>query len=203
MPHRKLLSLVLLCAFVALGLLPTSSVALRLPSAPDCPIFPKDNPWNQRVTGLPVHRRSGAILRSIGLEEGLHPDFGSGQWEGAPIGIPFTSVPGDQERVPVTFEYNDESDQGPYPIPSDAQVEGGRNSDGDRHVIIIDRAECRLYEVFAAYPMNAVRAGTPDRAPPGISGRTDCGPSTGPLPMRRVCRSSPASRATMKYAAAG
>lgn len=104
------------------------------------------------MTGLPVHRRSGAILRSIGLNDGLHPDFGSGQWDGAPIGIPFTTVPGDQERVPVTFEYDGESDRGPYPIPSDAQVEGGRSSDGDRHVIVIDRAECRLYEVFAAYP---------------------------------------------------
>ena len=152
MPRRKLLSLMLLCTFIAL--LPTSAPALRLPAAPDCPIFPKDNPWNQRVTGLPVHHRSGAILRSIGLDEGLHPDFGSGQWEGAPIGIPFTTVPGDQERVPVSFEYEDESDREPYPIPPDAPVEGGRNSDGDRHVIVIDRAECRLYEVFAAYPMN-------------------------------------------------
>ena len=142
----------LLCTFVAL--LPTSAPALRLPAAPDCPIFPKDSPWNQRVTGLPVHRRSGAILRSIGLDEGLHPDFGSGQWEGAPIGIPFITVPGDQERVPVAFEYDDESDREPYPIPPDVPVEGGRNSDGDRHVIVIDRAECRLYELFAAYPMN-------------------------------------------------
>ena len=154
MPKTKATTSVLLLALVALALLATPAPALRLPDAPDCPIFPEDNPWNQSVTDLPVHRRSGAILRSIGLDEGLHPDFGSGQWDGAPIGIPFTTVPADQERVPVTFRYDDESDPGPYPIPPDAPVEGGRSSNGDRHVIVIDRDECKLYEIFAGYPRN-------------------------------------------------
>lgn len=124
-----------------------------LPSARNCPIFPADNHWNLRVDDLPVHRNSDAIVRSIGLRETLHPDFGSGRWEGGPIGIPFVTVPRDQERVPVRFTYDDESDPGPYPIPRDAPVEGGRRSDGDRHVIVVDRARCHLYELFAAYPV--------------------------------------------------
>ena len=82
----------------------------------------------------------------------MHPDFGSGLWDGGPIGIPFVTVGGSQPKVPVSFEYADESDRGPYPIPSGAPIEGGRNGDGDRHVIVVDRKRCRLYEVFAAYP---------------------------------------------------
>jgi hypothetical protein len=126
----------------------------RLPDASRCPIFPSDNHWNLRVDRLPVHANSDAIVRSIGPDEGLHPDFGSGRWDGGPIGIPYVVVPGDQERVPISFDYEDESDPGPYPIPPDAPIEGGRNSDGDRHVIVIDRGHCKLYEVFDAHPVN-------------------------------------------------
>jgi hypothetical protein len=129
----------------------------RLPGAPNCRIFPKDNPWNQRVDDLPVHARSDAIVRNIGRNEGLHPDFGSGRWEGARIGIPFITVPGNQKRVPVRFRYARESDDGPYPIPKDAPIEGGRRSDGDRHVIVVDRARCKLFELFAAYPRDGGR----------------------------------------------
>jgi hypothetical protein len=125
-----------------------------IPGAPRCPIFPANNHWNLRVDRLPVHPRSDAIVRSIGPGDGLHPDFGSGRYNGAPIGIPFTTVPADQRRVPVSFEYADESDPGPYPIPRDAPIEGGRTSDGDRHVIVVDRGRCRLYELFAAYPVD-------------------------------------------------
>jgi hypothetical protein len=122
--------------------------------APDCPVFPSDNHWNLRVDDLPVHARSDAIVRSIGRSVGLHPDFGSGRYEGSRIGIPFVTVPGTQETVPVRFRYADESDRGPYPIPRDAPVEGGRGSDGDRHVIVVDRDNCKLYELFAAYPVD-------------------------------------------------
>jgi hypothetical protein len=101
-----------------------------------------------------VHGRSRAILRSIGLDERVHPDFGSGKWDGGPIGIPYVSVPGNQKKVPVSFQYADESDPGPYPIPSGAPIEGGKNSDGDRHVIVVDRADCKLYEMFDAHPVN-------------------------------------------------
>lgn len=144
---RCIVSLLLLC--LAAGV---PATATPLPRAPDCPMFPPDNHWNLKVDDLPVHDNSRAIVRSIGLGTGLHPDFGSGRYEGARIGIPFVTVPGDQEKVPVRFTYADESDPGPYPIPPDAPIEGGRSSDGDRHVIVVDRAACTLYELFAAYP---------------------------------------------------
>lgn len=136
----------------ALAVVPTASSS-PLPDAKGCKIFPNDNPWNQRIDDLPVHPRSDAIVRSIGRTEGLHPDFGSGKWEGARIGIPYVSVPRDQKKVPVKFRwYPEESDHGPYPIPKDAPVEGGRQSDGDRHVIVVQRGTCKLWELFAAYP---------------------------------------------------
>ena len=126
----------------------------RLPAAPECPIFPADNPWNQRVDDLPVHPRSDEMVQSIGSDEGLHPDFGSGNWEGAPIGIPYTVVSSDQDKVPVSFRYDDESDPGGYPIPPDVPIEGGPNSRGDRHILLVDKDDCKLYELFAAYPKN-------------------------------------------------
>jgi hypothetical protein len=126
--------------------------------APRCPVFPADNPWNQRVDQAPVHPDSAAIVRSIGVDEGLHPDFGSGRYQGRPIGIPFTTVSKRQKRVRVSFEYADESDRGPYPIPRSAPIEGGRSADGDRHVIVVDRDRCRLYELFAAYPRRGGRS---------------------------------------------
>jgi hypothetical protein len=143
-----------LIALVLTGVAVTTGApdARPLPGAPKCPIFPKSSHWNQRVDRLPLHPNSDAIMRSIGLEETMHADFGSGLWEGGPIGIPFTTVPGDQRRVPVGFEYAGESDRGRYPIPPGVPIEGGRDADGDRHVIVVDKARCRLYELFAAYP---------------------------------------------------
>jgi hypothetical protein len=119
-----------------------------------CAVFPANNPWNQRVDKLPVASNSDAIVRAIGPDEGMHADFGSGTYEGRPIGIPYTTVARGQKRVHVKFDYSDESDKGPYPIPRNAPVEGGRGSDGDRHVIVVDRSRCKLYELFAAYPVN-------------------------------------------------
>ncbi|MDQ3956202.1 MAG: hypothetical protein M3285_11715, partial [Actinomycetota bacterium] len=124
----------------------------RLPGAPDCRIFPADNPWNRRVDDLPLHPRSDAIVRSIGRDEGLHPDFGSGRYRGSRIGIPYKVVPRNQEKVHVSFRYDDESDPGGYPIPPDVPIEGGRDSNGDRHVLVVDKGRCKLYELFAAYP---------------------------------------------------
>jgi hypothetical protein len=126
--------------------------ALRLPTAPHCPVFPASNPWNQRVDRLPVAGNSETIIRSIGAGETLHPDFGSGLWEGRPIGIPITVVRGAQRKVRVRLDYADESDRGPYPIPRTVKIEGGRQSDGDRHALILDRDNCRLYELFALHP---------------------------------------------------
>ena len=82
----------------------------------------------------------------------MHADFGSGLWEGAPIGIPITVVGRKQRKTRVSFEYADESDRGPYPIPRTVKIEGGRSSSGDRHAIIVDRSSCRLYELYALYP---------------------------------------------------
>ena len=123
-----------------------------MPSAPRCPVFPKSNPWNQRVDRLPVATNSDEIIRSIGAGGSVHADFGSGLWEGAPIGIPITVVGKRQAKKRVSFEYADESDRGPYPIPRNVKIEGGRSSTGDRHAIIVDRDSCRLYELFALYP---------------------------------------------------
>jgi hypothetical protein len=145
---RRLLPLV----FVALLAGGASAQALRLPSAPRCPIFPKTNAWNQRVDRLPVAANSTQIIGSIGADRGLKADFGSGLWEGAPIGIPITVVGRRQPKTRVAFEYADESDRGPYPIPRTVKIEGGRASDGDRHALILDRDSCRLYELFALYP---------------------------------------------------
>jgi len=115
--------------------------------------FPPDNPWNVDISHAPVDPNSDALIASIGLDTGLHPDFGT-IYEGRPIGIPYTVVAGDQPKVPVSFEYDDESDPGPYPIPPDAPIEGAPDPDGDRHVIVVDRDSWVLYELFAAYPQD-------------------------------------------------
>lgn len=113
--------------------------------------FPDDNPWNQDVSRLPVDPDSDALIRSIGLDGRLHPDFGT-VYEGRPLGIPYVVVAGSQARVPVRFEYPDESDPGPYPIPANPPIEGGADADGDRHILVVDRDRWVLYELYAAYP---------------------------------------------------
>jgi hypothetical protein len=114
--------------------------------------FPDNNPWNTPVDAVPVDPLSQTILATIGLDKPLHPDFGT-EWQGVPSGIPFVVVPGTQPRVPVKFDYPQESDPGPYPIPPDAPIEGGSESKGDRHVLVIDRDNWKLYELYAAYPL--------------------------------------------------
>jgi hypothetical protein len=117
-----------------------------------CPILPDNNVWNTPVDTLPVDPNSQNYITGIGGSTGLHADFGSGLWDGGPIGIPYTTVSGSQPKVSITFEYEDESDAGPYPVPPDAPIEGGPQSDGDRHVLVIDRDNCILYELYSAYP---------------------------------------------------
>jgi hypothetical protein len=121
------------------------------PPAGGCSTFPTNNPWNTDISGAPVSARSGAYVASIGASGHLHPDFGT-TWDGALIGIPFVHVGAGQAKVPVSFEYDDESDSGPYPIPANAPIEGGSSSDGDRHVLVVDDSACKLYELFGAYP---------------------------------------------------
>jgi hypothetical protein len=129
--------------------------ALRLPNAPACPIFPANNAWNERVDTLPVAANSAQMIASIGLDTGLHPDFGSGLYDGQPIGIPFDVVSKTTPRSHVIFDYSDESDHVAYPIPKTVHIEGGRASTGDRHAILVDKSACRLYELFALYPTSS------------------------------------------------
>ena len=126
-----------------------AALAAPLPSAPKCPVFPADNAWNRRVDALPVAAGSDATVASIGPTRTRHADFGSGTWNGGPIGIPITVVGKTQRRSAVRFEYADESDRGPYPIPAAVKIEGGPAADGDRHALILDRDACRLYELYA------------------------------------------------------
>ena len=113
--------------------------------------FRDDDPWNVDVSRMAVDRLSDVILRRVGLEKPLHPDFGT-MYQGVPNGIPYVVVPGTQPKVPVTFRYPDESDPGPYPIPPDAPIEGGPKGQGDRHVLVVDRDNGKLYELFSARP---------------------------------------------------
>jgi hypothetical protein len=129
---------------VALALAGVTAAA-PLPGAPACPVFPRWNAWNQRVDQLPVAPSSSTLIASIGLTDHMHADFGSGLWNGSPIGIPVTIVSASTPRSPVAFDYAGESDPGPYPIPADVRIEGG----SDRHAILVDRDSCALYELFA------------------------------------------------------
>ncbi len=123
------------------------------PAIEGCPTLPADNVWNTPVDRLPLDPRSDDYVASIGRSGTVHPDFGSGLYDGGPIGIPFVVVVGSQARVPIVFTaYGDESDPGPYPVPGDAPIEGGPGSDGDRHVLVVDRGACVLYELYRAFP---------------------------------------------------
>jgi len=173
-----------------------SAYALRVPAAPKCPVFPKSNPWNQRVDKLPVASNSAAIISSIGNSTGLHADFGSGIWDGSPIGIPFDVVTKKTPRSRVGFEYSDESDHVGYPIPRRVHIEGG----SDHHALLLDRDACRLYELGGLEKQTA--AGTPGPARRGTCARTRSGRPVGRPPMRPACRSSPASRAGTRRSAA-
>lgn len=117
-----------------------------------CPLFPSNNIWNTPVDTLPVDGNSSLYVNTIGAGKTLHPDFGSGLYNGGPIGIPFGVVAGSQPKVSVQFQYASQSDPGPYPIPPNPPIEGGASSTGDRHVLVVDQDNCKLYELFAAYP---------------------------------------------------
>jgi len=148
------LSVILVACMVQAVFLPDRvSVAASPPTIAGCTVFPADNIWNTPVDTLPVSGSSSDFINAIGAGVSLHPDFGSGLWNGGPIGIPLTVVPGSQPKVGITFSYADESDPGPYPVPPDAAIEGGSQSSGDRHVLVLDRDACLLYELYAAYPL--------------------------------------------------
>ena len=116
--------------------------------------FPSTNPWNTYVWDAPIDPNSATIIASIGLNTRLHADFGAGLYQGKPVGIPYMVVSGTQRAVPIDIGvYAHESDAGPYPVPPDAPIEGGPGGTDDRHVIIVDRDNNRLYEMYRAFPV--------------------------------------------------
>jgi hypothetical protein len=142
---KNIVSIALLLGFA-------SSASAQTPTIGNCIVLPANNIWNTRIDQLPVHPSSSTWVNTIGASTPLHPDFGSGLWNGGPIGIPYVTVPGTQTKYPATFQYQSESDTGPYAIPLNAPIEGGSASTGDRHATAIDTDNCILYEIFSAYP---------------------------------------------------
>ncbi|MBV8343736.1 MAG: hypothetical protein JO190_01955 [Candidatus Eremiobacteraeota bacterium] len=125
--------------------------AAALPAVPvvgGCQIFPSNNPWNTDISNYPLDPRSAAYIAA--LPGNLHPDFG----QDPHYGIPFNIVPSTQKKVPVTFMYGSQSNPGPYPIPRNPQIEGGKHSTGDRHVLILQQGKCKLYEMWDAFPLD-------------------------------------------------
>jgi len=116
-------------------------------------LMPANDEWNRDVSKDAVDPLSDTIIANIGADKGLHEDFGL-VWKGAPGGIPYYVVNGDQPKVPVTFEYADESDPGSHPSAADAWIEGGPKSDGDRHVLVLDKDNWKLFEIFHAFPVD-------------------------------------------------
>jgi hypothetical protein len=125
----------------------TDRTASAASAAAACTLFPNDNAWNLRIDDLPVRSDSATLIARIGLDEPLHPDFSSTEWnDGIGYGIPFNKVDGDTPRRNVTFQWANESDDGPYPIPKNPKIEGA----SDRHILMWDTAACDLYELFNA-----------------------------------------------------
>jgi hypothetical protein len=151
-----------------------------------CSVFPADNVWNTRIDSLPVHPLSDDYVNRIGRSNPAHADFGAGL-AGSPIGIPFVVVDASQPQVAMSFTYQDESDPGPYPIPPDAPIEGGSQSSGDRHVLVLDSDRCILYETFSAYPQ--ADGSWQGGSGAGIRSEVEC-PAARGLDLRRRRRSS-------------
>jgi hypothetical protein len=113
----------------------------------ECPIFPPDNFWNTPIDSLPVDANSDAWINSIGRDQSFHMDFGAGEWDGGPIGIPFNVISASTvEKYTVEFYYPDESDAGPYPLSENLQREWG----SDHHILTVDTDTCTLYEIYDA-----------------------------------------------------
>src|ERR1043165_1124057 len=137
-------------SFKTIGLLVLSlSTLAQAGQVEGATVFPADNPWNQDISNAPVHANSAVYILNIltGSNKFLHADFGTD----LTTGIPYTVVPGDQPKVPITIkEFPEESDPGPFPIPLDATVEGDDPDAGDRHVCVIDKDNAILYELYHA-----------------------------------------------------
>ncbi len=134
---------------VVFSLEPIGSPAVgQSPQISGCAVFPPDSPWNRDISKDPVDTNSANYMAHMNANSKfLHPDFGSDPT----YGIPYVVVPGTQPKVPMSFDYSDESDPGPYPFPSNAPIEGGTDSTGDRHVLVLEKDGCLLYETFDSH----------------------------------------------------
>ena len=79
------------------------------------------------------------MINAIGASKPLHPDF-----DAIGDGIPYNVVTSSTPKYTVSFDYADESDPGPYPIPASPKIEKG----SDRHMLMLDTSACRLYELY-------------------------------------------------------
>ncbi len=138
---------------------PPTATATTQPPSPtppppgQCPVLPADNIWNRNVSAVPTVALSSSYISHLGGSGTiLHPGFGACCWQGQAIGQPFVAVQ-NQPLVPIHFTaYGSQSDPGPYPIPTDAPIEGCQTCGGDRHVLVEDLDTCTLYEMYHAYP---------------------------------------------------
>jgi hypothetical protein len=150
----------LAAAALVLGL--SGATTAAAPTIAGCPAFPTSSVWNQKVDTLPVTSDSAQLIASMGVGGSVHADFGNGLYNGSRIGIPFVVVHAKSTpKSHVTFEYADESDKGPYPIPAGVPIEGApQHADqGDRHVLIVDRDACKLYELSGMSKQNGKWSG--------------------------------------------
>src|SRR5262249_52796634 len=143
------------CVLFALIWVRASVATAQPPSIGNCNVFPTDNIWNTPVDHLPVAPASSTYVQTIGPSSAVHADFGSGTYDGVPMGIAFITVSSSQTKFPASFLYDDESDPGPYAVPLTAPIEGGSQSRGDRHAIAVDIDNCVLYELYSAYPQDS------------------------------------------------
>jgi hypothetical protein len=142
-------------SFIMFTWIATSGAVAQPPGIGNCTVFPADNIWNTPVDQLTVSPNSSTYISTIGPSLPVHADFGSGLYNGEPIGIPFVTVPGTQTKYTATFLYAGESDPGPYAVPLNAPIEGGSQSTGDRHAIAIDVNNCVVYELYRAFPQTS------------------------------------------------
>jgi hypothetical protein len=152
--HRLFLTTLIIGSLLATSAAARDGAQVKLGANADLGgirLLPDDSPWHKDISNDPVDPNSARILARIGLDKPLRADFGP-EWRGAPMGIQYVVVGRNQKKVPVAFTYADESDAGPYPIPADAPIEGGPKGDGDRHILVLDRDDWKLWEVFNAFP---------------------------------------------------
>jgi hypothetical protein len=109
------------------------------PAGDPCYVFPSSNVWNRDVSGLPVASNSAAMVNAIGIDSPLHPDF-----DAVGDGIPYNVVTSGTPTYTVAFDYADESDPGPYPIPASPRIENG----SDHHLLSLDVSQCKLWELY-------------------------------------------------------